>query len=70
MHKNTILYGKLTNGLQIKVLETLSRIILDYCRAYPVCLEYGSAADYTAFFNLKTLMLPVSSANPCSVPPR
>ena len=51
MHKNTILYGQLTNGLQKKTLEMLSRILMDYCKVYPVCLEYDRAADQTAFFH-------------------
>lgn len=49
MHRNAILYGQLTNGLQKKTLETLSRILMDYCKVYPVCLEYDSTADYTAY---------------------
>lgn len=49
MKKNAILYGQMCTGVQRKSVETLSWILMDYCKEYPVCLEYNNARDYSSY---------------------
>ena len=49
MMKNAILYGEIHSGVQRKAVETLSRILMDYCKDYPVCIQYEEGTDYTAY---------------------
>ena len=36
-----IIYGELKTGVQKKVVEVLSELLIEYTCEYPVCFQYG-----------------------------
>lgn len=49
MQKHAIIYGQLQTPLQRKAVDVLSRILMAYTQAYPICLAYDAQADYTPY---------------------
>ena len=49
MKKIAILYPKNLNEIQKRALETLSSVLLDYTKEFPVCIPEGSEGDLSDF---------------------
>lgn len=49
MKKIAIIYGNDHTALMKKAVETLSKVLLDYTFAYPVCFAYENGRDYAQY---------------------
>ena len=60
MKKFAIIHGEITNGLQKRALEELTKILLEYTLEYPICLNVKSASDLS---NLKPIYIGTRATN-------
>lgn len=49
MKKIAILYGAISDSIQAKAVEVLSRFLMDYTKSYPVCFAYDCSGDYSQY---------------------
>ncbi len=52
MKKIAIVYGSLTNSIQMRAIKELSEFLLDFTMEYPICVEYGKfdVTDYRCIY--------------------